>query len=212
MQWAGIEEHFSAGQQRGKQPHRQAKGVEQRQRRHKPVVRGKVGNAFDLLNVCQNALVAVDDAFWVAFRTRREEDNRVIFRLLFDWARRGISRCAKSTACRRWSRPLSDLPEDPAHLSELLGKMPELAFVRELAGGEYGIDLRSGYRAGQPLHARRVVHHRRNTAPETAPKITAALMPALGSIRPIFSPFCCTSPEYGPQTGFWSAACDRYPE
>lgn len=84
MQRARVEEDFCAGQQRRKQPHRQAKGVEQRQRRHKAVVCGKVGDAFDLLDVRQNALVAVDDTFRVALRARGEEDNRVIFRLLLD--------------------------------------------------------------------------------------------------------------------------------
>ena len=166
MQRAWVKEHFCTGQERREQPHRQAKGVEQRQRRHKAVVRGKVGDAFDLLDVRQNALVAVDDAFRVALRSRREEDNRVIFRLLFDLGQTRHQQMRKNPQLVAGGHVrFQILQEDPAHLSELLGKMPELAFVQELAGGEYGIDLRSGYRAGQPLHARRVVHHRRNTAP-----------------------------------------------
>ena len=123
--------------------------MEQRQRRHKTVTGGKVSNAFDLLNVRQNALVAVDDAFRIALRSRREEDNRVIFRLLFDLRQTRHQQVSKNPqlVAGGYVR-FQILQEDPAHLSELLGKMPELAFVQELAGGEYGIDLRSGNGAG----------------------------------------------------------------
>ena len=166
MQRAWVEEHFCAGQQRRKQPHRQAKGVEQRQRRHKTVIRGKVGNAFDLFNVRQNALVAVDDAFRVALRSRREENDRVIFRLLFDLRQTRHQQVSKNPQLVAGGHVrFQILQEDPAHLGELLGKMPELAFVQELTRGKDGINLGSGDGAGQPFHARRVVHHCRDAPP-----------------------------------------------
>ena len=65
MERAWVKEHFGTGQQRGKKPHCQAKGVEQRQRRHEPVIGGKVSNTFNLLHVCQNALVTVNHPFRV---------------------------------------------------------------------------------------------------------------------------------------------------
>ena len=55
--------------------------------------------------------------------------------------------------------------EDPAYLRQLLRQVPQLAFIEELARGENGIDLSRGDGAGQPFYARRVVHHRRDTAP-----------------------------------------------
>ncbi len=47
------------------------------------VVGGEVGNRFNLLDVRQNAFMAMDDAFWMAFRTGGKEDQRLFFRLLF---------------------------------------------------------------------------------------------------------------------------------
>ncbi len=45
-----------------------------------------------------------------------------------------------------------------------------------------------------------------------APKITAALMPALGSIRPIFSPgWLYFFQNAGDKQGFGQQLCDRYP-
>ncbi|VFT76905.1 Uncharacterised protein [Klebsiella aerogenes] len=58
--------------------------MEQRQRRHKAVVGGKVGDSFDLLNVGQQALMAVHHPFRIALRAGGEEDHRRVFRLLFN--------------------------------------------------------------------------------------------------------------------------------
>ncbi len=82
MQRAGVKEHLRAGQQRRKQPDRQTKRVEQRQRRHKAVMGGKIGDGFDLLNVRQNAFVTVHHPFRVAFRTGGKQNDRRVLRLL----------------------------------------------------------------------------------------------------------------------------------
>ena len=62
----------------------EAEGVEQRQRGHKAIVSGKVGNRFDLLYVRQNAFVTVNHTFRVAFRAGGKEDNGIILRLLLN--------------------------------------------------------------------------------------------------------------------------------
>ena len=66
MQRAWVEEHFGTGEQRRKETDGQAERVEQRQRGHKAIVGGEVGNCFDLLYVRQNAFVTVNNAFRVA--------------------------------------------------------------------------------------------------------------------------------------------------
>ena len=82
MQRAGIEEDLRAGKQRGQQADRQAKGVKQRQRRHKAVVGGKVGNGFNLLDVGQQAFMAMHYPFRIAFRAGGKQNHRRVFRLL----------------------------------------------------------------------------------------------------------------------------------
>ncbi|MNV92151.1 hypothetical protein D3C71_1867120 [compost metagenome] len=57
--------------------------MEKRQCRHKPIFGGKVSDRFDLLNVCQNTFMAVDNALWMAFRTGGEKNYRRVFWLLF---------------------------------------------------------------------------------------------------------------------------------
>ena len=109
--------------------------------------------------------MTVDDTFRVAFRARGEEDNRVVFRLLFHLGQTRHQQMSKNpqfVACRHVRFKI--FQEDPAYLGKLFRKMPQFAFVEELAGGKDGFDLRCRDGAGQPFHARRVVHHRRNTA------------------------------------------------
>ncbi len=83
MQRAWIKEHFCTCEQWRKQAYRQPKGVKQRQRRHKAIVGGEVGNRFNLLDIRQNTFMAMDNAFRMAFRTGGKEDQRLFFRLLF---------------------------------------------------------------------------------------------------------------------------------
>ncbi|MNE82882.1 hypothetical protein D3C80_1796460 [compost metagenome] len=67
MQRAGIQEYPRAGHQRGQQADRQAKSMEQRQRRHKAVTRREVSHGTDLLNVRQQAGVGMHHPFRIAF-------------------------------------------------------------------------------------------------------------------------------------------------
>ena len=109
--------------------------------------------------------MAVDDAFRVAFRTGGKEDNRVIFRLLFNLCQMGHQQVSENPqlVARRHVR-LQIFQEDPANLSQLLRQMPQLAFIQELARGKNGVDLGRSDGTGQPFYTRRVVHHCRNTA------------------------------------------------
>ena len=164
MQRAGIEEHFCTGKQRGQQADRQPKGVEQRQRRHKTVVGCKVGNGFNLLDVGQKTFMTMHDPFRVAFGTGGEEDNRRIFRLLFDlrqFRRQQMAEDPQLIAGRNVAFQV--FKKDPTHLSKLLRQMPEFAFIKEGTGGKNRLDFRGANRATQPFNPGGVVHHRRNT-------------------------------------------------
>lgn len=70
-------------QQWRKQTNSQTKRVEQWQCRHKAIVGGEVGNGFNLLDVRQNAFMAMDNTFRMTFRTGGKEDQRLFFWLLF---------------------------------------------------------------------------------------------------------------------------------
>ncbi len=164
MQRAGVKEHFRAGKQRREQPDGQAEGVKQRQRGHKTVFRGKVGNGPDLLDIRQQALMAVHHTFRIAFGTRRKQHHRGIFRLLFDLGQTRHQYAGENPQLvGAGNVAFKIFKKDPAHLGELLRQMPEFAFIEKLAGGKYGFNLGRGNGAAQSFNARGIVHHRRNT-------------------------------------------------
>ena len=138
--------------------------MEQRQRRHKAVVSGKVGDGFDLLDVGQQAFMAVHHPFRVALRAGGEEDHRRVFRLLLNLRQTRRQQMSKNPQfVSEGDIAFKIFQEYPAHLGQLLRQVPEFAFIEEGARGENGVELRGGYRAAEPFHPGGIVHHRRNT-------------------------------------------------
>lgn len=82
VQRAGIEKHLRAGHQRREQTNRQAKGVEQRQRRHKFIARGKIRHGADLLHIRQQAFMGMHHPFRIALRAGGKQHHRRLLRLL----------------------------------------------------------------------------------------------------------------------------------
>ncbi|MOA27908.1 hypothetical protein D3C78_1488140 [compost metagenome] len=134
MQRAGIEKHFRTGQQWSEKPHRQAEGVEQRQRRHKAIVGGKVGDGFNLFDVSQQAFVAVHDPLRVPFGAGGKEDNGRIFRLLFNLRQMRGQKVGKDPQLvTGGDLGFEIFQEHPAYLGQLFRQVPELAFIEERA-------------------------------------------------------------------------------
>ena len=108
----------------------------------------------------------MNHTFRVAFRAGGKEDNGIIFRLLLNLRQTRHQQVRENPQLVGGRDVCFQIfQEHPAHLRQLFRQVPQLAFIQELAGGKDGVDLCCGNRAGEPFHARRVVHHRRNAAP-----------------------------------------------
>ena len=106
--------------------------MEQRQRRHKAVVSGKVGDGFDLLDVGQQAFMAVHPPFRVALRAGGEEDHRRVFRLLLNLRQTRRQQMSENPQfVSEGDITFKIFEEYPAHLGQLLRQVPEFAFIEE---------------------------------------------------------------------------------
>ena len=137
--------------------------MEQRQRRHKAVVSGKVGDGFDLLDVGQQAFMTVHHPFRVALRAGGEEDHRRVFRLLLNLRQTRRQQMAENPQFVCGGDIAFEIfQEHPTHLGQLLRQVPELAFIEEGARGKNGLEFRGGDGAAESFHPGGIVHHRRN--------------------------------------------------
>ena len=164
MQRARIEEDLCAGHQRRKQPDGQTKRMEQRQRRHKAVARGEVGDGADLLDVCQQAFMRMHHPFRVAFRTGGKQHHRGVFRLLRQLGAMRHQQMGEDPQLVLAGDGIFEIFQvDPLHIVQPLRQMPQVAFVQELPRREDGFDLRGSQCSPHPVNTRAVVEHGRNT-------------------------------------------------
>ena len=138
--------------------------MEQRQRRHKAVVGGKIGDGFNLFHVSQQTFMAMHHPFWIPLRAGGKEDHRRIFRLQLDLRQTRRQQMTKYPQfVGGGDIAFQIFQKHPAHLSQLLRQVPELALIEEGTGSENGFDFRGGNRAAESFDASGIVHHCRDS-------------------------------------------------